>query len=89
MEHLRCVVERITYRNEENGYTVIKCKVKNYLDLVTVVGAMPDVHVGSVLALEGFWKVDSKYGRQFSAEKWEETLPMSMTRTSPCWPSVG
>lgn len=78
MEHLRCVVERITYRNEENGYTVIKCKVKNYSDLVTVVGAMPDVHVGSVLSMEGFWKIDSKYGRQFSAEKWEETLPATV-----------
>lgn len=78
MEHLRCVVERITYRNEENGYTVIKCKAKNYSDLVTVVGAMPDAHVGSVLSLEGFWKIDSKYGRQFSAEKWEETLPTTV-----------
>lgn len=78
MEHLRCVVERITYRNEENGYTVIKCKAKNYSDLVTVVGAMPDIHVGSVLSLEGFWKIDSKYGRQFSAEKWEETLPATV-----------
>lgn len=76
MEHLRCVVERITYRNEENGYTVIKAK--NYSDLVTVVGAMPDAHVGSVLSLEGFWKIDSKYGRQFSAEKWEETLPATV-----------
>lgn len=78
MEHLRCVVERITYRNEENGYGVIKCKAKDYSDLVTVVGIMPDVHVGSVLSLEGFWKVDSKYGRQFSAEKWEETLPATV-----------
>ena len=78
MEHLRCVVERITYRNEENGYSVIKCKAKNYSDLVTVVGAMPDVHVGSVLSLEGFWKVDSKYGRQFLAERWEETLPATV-----------
>lgn len=78
MEHLRCVVERITYRNEENGYSVIKCKAKNYSDLVTVVGAMPDVHVGSVLSLEGVWKVDSKYGRQFLAERWEETLPATV-----------
>lgn len=78
MERLRCVVERITYRNEENGYSVIKCKAKDYSDLVTVVGIMPDVHVGSVLSLEGFWKVDGKYGRQFSAEKWEETLPATV-----------
>lgn len=78
MGHLRCVVERITYQNEENGYTVLKCAVKNYHDLVTVVGIMPDTHVGSVLSLDGFWKVDAKYGKQFSVEKFEETLPATV-----------
>ena len=78
MEYLRCVVERITYQNADNGYTVLKCAAKNAQDLVTVVGVMPDTHVGSVLALEGFWKVDAKYGRQFSVEKFEETLPATV-----------
>ena len=78
MEHLRCVIERITYQNAENGYTVLKCAVKNYSDLVTVVGTMPDTHVGSVLSLEGMWKMDAKYGRQFSVEKFEETLPATV-----------
>ena len=78
MEHLRCVVERITYQNAENGYTVLKCAVKNYSDLVTVVGTMPDTHVGSVLSLEGFWKMDAKYGRQFCVERFEETLPATV-----------
>ncbi len=74
-EHLRCVVERITYQNAQNGYSVIKCRAKGFSDLVTVVGTMPDVHVGSVLSLGGFWKVDSKYGRQFEVREFEETLP--------------
>ena len=78
MERLRCVVERITYRNEQNGYSVIKCKAKGYDDLVTVVGAMPDVHIGSVLALTGTWRLDAKYGRQFSMETFEETLPATV-----------
>lgn len=78
MDHLRCVVERITYQNPENGYTVLKCAIKNYSDLVTVVGNMPDTHVGSVLSLEGFWKMAPKYGRQFSVEKFEETLPATV-----------
>lgn len=78
MEQLRCVVERITYQNAENGYTVLKCAVKGFSELVTVVGIMPDTHVGSVLSLEGFWKTDAKYGRQFSAEKFEETLPATV-----------
>jgi len=78
MEHLRVVVERITYQNEQNGYTVIKCKAKGFDDLVTVVGLMPDVHVGSVLSLTGNWRFDAKYGQQFSMETFEETLPATV-----------
>ena len=78
MDHLRCVVERITYQNPENGYSVIRCRARGYSDLVTVVGLMPETHVGAVLSLEGAWKVDPKYGRQFTAEKFEETLPATV-----------
>lgn len=75
---IRGVVERITYQNPENGYTVLKCAVKNYSDLVTVVGNLLDVNVGSVLLVDGNWKIDSKYGRQFLAESWEETMPATV-----------
>ena len=78
MEKLRCVVERITYHNEMNGYSVIRCRARGFSDLVTVVGNMPEVHVGSVLSLEGAWKMDPKYGRQFSAQAFEETLPATV-----------
>ena len=78
MDRLRCVVERITYQNEKNGYSVIKCRVKGYNDLVPVVGAMPEVHVGAVLTLTGEWKMDAKYGRQFSIFSYEETLPATV-----------
>ncbi len=78
MIKIRCVVERITYQNAENGYTVLKAKVKGYDDLVAIVGNLLDVNVGSVLLIDGNWKVDAKYGRQFMADKWEETLPATV-----------
>lgn len=78
MIRIRCVVERITFQNPENGYTVLKVAVKGYDELVTVVGNLLDANVGSVLLIEGNWKVDSKYGRQFMAETWEETLPATV-----------
>lgn len=78
MIRIRCVVERITFQNPENGYTVLKVAVKGYDELVTVVGNLPDANVGAVLLIEGNWKVDSKYGRQFMAETWEETLPATV-----------
>ena len=78
MVKIRCVVERITYQNPENGYSVLKCRVKGYNDLIPVVGNLLDANVGSVLLAEGNWKIDAKYGRQFVAENWEETLPATV-----------
>ncbi len=78
MQKIRCVVERITYQNPENGYSVLKCRVKEYSELVSVIGNMIDANVGSVLICDGNWKVDAKYGRQFVAENWEETLPATV-----------
>ena len=48
MIKIRCVVERITYQNPDNGYSIMKVKVKGYNDLVTLVGNLLDVPVGSV-----------------------------------------
>ena len=78
MDQLHCVVERITYQNTINGFTVLKCAAKGFNDLVTVVGTMPDTNVGAVLLLQGYWKVDAKYGRQFSVETFEEVLPATV-----------
>lgn len=75
MEYLTGIVERITYVNEENGFTVIKIRSRGFSELVTVVGNLAAVHVGSVLRLKGEWKYDSKYGKQFSAADYRETLP--------------
>ena len=78
MIKIRCVVERITYQNPENGYSVLKVRVKGYDDLVPLVGNLLDVNVGSVLLVDGDWKVDKKYGRQFMAQTWEETMPATV-----------
>lgn len=75
MTKIRGVVERITYQSAENGYSVLRVAVKDYNELVTVVGNLIDVNVGSVLLIEGEWTVNKKYGTQFSAYKWEETVP--------------
>ena len=75
MTKLRCVVERITYQNAENGYSVMKVKVKGYDDLVTLVGNLLEVPAGSVLLCEGEWRVDKRYGQQFQCQTWEEVMP--------------
>ena len=66
MDHLRCVVERITYQNAENGYSVLRLRAKGFTDLITAVGNMADTHIGSVLSLNRtgcrFYPARSHYG---------------------------
>ncbi|MCL2096986.1 MAG: AAA family ATPase, partial [Oscillospiraceae bacterium] len=77
-EQIRGVVERVTYANEEKGYSVIKIAVKNYDGLITVVGNMASVNIGTVVTVRGEWTHNPKYGRQFNAFSWEESVPASI-----------
>ena len=58
MIRIRCVVERITYQSPETGYSVLKCALKGYDDLITVVGNLLDATAGAVLLIDGDWKID-------------------------------
>ena len=78
MDFISGVVERITYTNEENGFTVIKIKSKGYSELITVVGNFASVNVGASLQIKGQWKYDSKYGKQFQALDFKETVPATI-----------
>ncbi len=78
MEVLSGVVERITYCNEENGFSVIKIKSKGFAELVTVIGSLASVNVGATVRLKGEWRNDSKYGRQFNAVEYYETVPATI-----------
>ena len=75
---LRCAVARITSPTPENGSSVLTVTVKGYNDLVTLVGNLLEVPVGSVLLCRGEWMVDKRYGSQFVAATWEETMPATV-----------
>ena len=75
---LRAVIERITYQNGENGYSILKARVKGYDDLVTLVGNMLDVTAGTVLVADGQWKINRQYGSQFVVESYEEAMPATL-----------
>ena len=78
MENIRCTVERITYQNEENGWSVLRVNVKGYKDVVTLVGNFCDTKIGAVLAVEGNWRMDAKFGKQFQTVNWKEEMPSSI-----------
>jgi exodeoxyribonuclease V alpha subunit len=78
MEYISGIVERITYENEETGFSVIKIKSKGFSELVTVVGNLAAVNVGASIKLKGKWRHDSKYGRQFNVVEYKETVPATI-----------
>ena len=80
-------VERITYYNPENGYSVIRLKpdtrqmlpfMYSAEGLITVVGNLPEINPGEWLKLTGQWASHSKHGRQFQAELCEQSLPATV-----------
>lgn len=75
---IKGVVERITFQSPETGYTVLRFKASRHNDLVTVVGMLMDVVVGTNLEINGVWKVDKKYGQQFEAHTWQEVMPATV-----------
>lgn len=78
-ESLVGTVERITFQNPENGYTVVKLKAPRSRDLVTIVGKMPLVCEGETLILKGEWKNNLAYGVQFQVSSCESKLPAEVS----------
>ncbi|GAA2349319.1 ATP-dependent RecD-like DNA helicase [Streptomyces harbinensis] len=73
------VLERITYANEENGYTVARVDTgRGGGELLTVVGALLGAQVGESLRMEGRWGSHPSYGRQFTVENYTTVLPATV-----------
>ena len=70
---LRGSVESVTFRNEENGFTVLELNAQGELE--TVVGILPLVAPGEELRLLGRWDMHASFGRQFRAELCERKMP--------------
>jgi exodeoxyribonuclease V alpha subunit len=91
MDSLSGAVERITFYNPENGYTVLRLRPESGAGahvvhgsslsregLVTVVGNLPELSPGEHLHLEGHWDKHPKHGSQFKAEICKQTLPATV-----------
>ena len=87
MPTLTCVIERITFFNEENGYSVLRVTPEqakavpedayNQEGMVNVVGALPRLSEGEVIEFSGDWVTDPRYGIQFKAVTAVPILPTS------------
>ncbi len=75
---LEGVLERITYANAENGYTVARVDTGRGGDLLTVVGSLLGAQVGESLRMTGRWGSHPQYGRQFTVENYTTVLPATV-----------
>ncbi|MET7512943.1 ATP-dependent RecD-like DNA helicase [Streptomyces sp. NPDC005480] len=79
MAVLEGVLERITYANEESGYTVARVDTgRGGGDLLTVVGALLGAQAGESLRMEGRWGSHPQYGKQFTVENYTTVLPATI-----------
>ncbi len=88
MENISGSIERVTYYNPENGYTVLRLRPEvrgrqhlpglSFDGLVTVVGNLPELSPGEHLRIQGVWEVHPKHGKQFKAEICEQVLPSTV-----------
>ncbi len=76
---LEAVLERITYVNEDTGYTIARVATERTgLDLLTVVGPLLGAQVGESLRLTGRWVSHPRYGRQFEVHSYTTVLPATI-----------
>ena len=78
LTELQGQIERITYTNEENGYTVAKVKVSGRRDLVCVVGNIMAPMAGEVIKMQGEWKNHPKFGEQFKIVYYKSMVPATV-----------
>ena len=76
---LEAVLERITYANEDTGYTVAKvARASSTSELTTVVGALLGAQPGESLRMQGRWTSHPQYGRQFEVANYTTVLPATV-----------
>jgi len=85
MEILSGSIERITYYNSENGYSVLRLRPEqgrsvgaDRQGLVTITGNLPELQPGEYVTLQGHWANHPKHGSQFQVEICEQTMPATV-----------
>jgi len=77
-EVLAGLVERVTFHNAENGFCVLRAKVRGHRDLVTVVGHAATIAAGEWITASGEWVNDRTHGQQFKARFLRTSAPSTV-----------
>ena len=68
-------IERITFANDESGFTIARVKVQGRRELVTVVGVLMSPMPGEILEMKGEWANHPKFGEQFKVAEYRTRVP--------------
>jgi exodeoxyribonuclease V alpha subunit len=77
-EVLAGLVERVTYQSAENGFCVVRVKVRGHRELVTLVGHAAPISAGEWITASGSWVNDRTHGQQFKARFLKTSMPTSV-----------
>lgn len=80
-EGVEGVVERVTFHNPENGFSVLRVHVRGRREPSVVVGTLPAAQPGERLIMAGRWRTDPRHGVQFRAETAEVRPPATRDET--------
>jgi ATP-dependent exoDNAse (exonuclease V) alpha subunit len=75
---LEGVLDRVTFSNDENAWSVVKLEVPGTSALVTAVGNLLGVQPGESLRLSGRWTTDRKYGEQSRVDSYVTVKPATL-----------
>ena len=82
-ENLAGLVERVTFHNEESGFSVLRVKARGHRDLITVIGHAATIGAGEFVQASGRWVNDRTHGVQFRADFLRSVPPTRNSASSP------
>ena len=79
VEDLVGEIRNITYRNRDNGWTVLRIYLDKKKDVFTATGFLSHTEVGERIQLQGFWVDHKTYGVQFQFSKASLYIPTTIS----------
>jgi len=76
---IKGIIERFTYQNQKNHYTIAKLRIPKISEPVTIVGYLAQVFEGESLEIRGKWISHPKYGDQFEVKVYNIILPSTIS----------
>jgi exodeoxyribonuclease V alpha subunit len=78
MTQISGIVSKITFQNEENGFTVLRLQDAKTQEIHICVGIMPTIECGESITVRGEWRNDKRFGLQFNVKAYELIRPTTL-----------